>query len=432
MKRAMLLVLLSFSVFACTVKEKEKIIVIPADEPEAEADKNNSPDRNKVRAEKLVVSAEELITPIGFMLADQLLDMALKNDPDNRKAQFYKALVGPIMKYRGLLSRLTPLRPSFISVFEKLSSAGGALGEFLRDRNGGPAFTNENDLQKFLGEIQKEQKKLADFIAKNKTFITRLSVSHVYDFDKMIRECSVHKISANTYRLTPCTHMQQLQLRVNRGDWEVMFQLANSARMGAATLLSYNLEGSLAYYAKHKEFKTTKSQVEYLAQAPRFGKILADHQMELVKDRSIDTYTGMKWLLNTQPQLCSVDSPRNEHLFKRICLNKAVSIGPVQVGMAQGIDLMRMSIGGNGGKVKALVPRPGFSGNDVSEINMDLLALYKFPVDDLRTLVPKTFDGCGNATSLNDPTFGGTFPAGNADELLLKRKDCYLDQPGPR
>jgi len=420
--------LLCLSVGACTTKVVDKVRVIPAEEPDTEQSGKPSQERNRVRAEKLISSAEELLTPVGFMLADQLVDAALKNDPSNRKAQFYKALLGPMMKTRGMLSRLGPLRAVFAQFYLKYGRVGGELGNFLRDPTGGNLITNEAELQAFLAEVLDEQTKLADFIARNKTFIARIAVSHVHNYDRLIQECSVHKISNNTYRITPCPHMLQLPLKVNRGDWEALYQMANGARMALAASLSYDAEGSLEFNRRRAEFKTAKARNEFLSQQPKLGKLKADHQLDTVKSRALDTYTGMKWVLGLQGQLCNEENPRSEHLFRTICIKKPVAVGPADVAAGPALDLLRMGISARGGKVRAVKPfEGGISGRPMNEVHMDVMALFKFPLADLRTLLPRAYDNCGSPTALQDPTFGGTFPSANAEEFLLSSSFCEVN-----
>lgn len=432
MKHLSLILISLLLAVSCVRKEKERVLVIPPED--AETDATTGPNQNKVRAEKLVNSAEELLSPIGFMLADQILDQALKNDPGNRKAQFYKLSLAPLMKMRGMFVRMAPIRDLAPKMYEDMSTTTAALGDFLRDRSGGPAFRNEADFQKLLEEIQAEQKKIGEFISRNRGFITRIVVSHVHQFEKMLRGCAVSRMSRNSYRISPCSQLQQIKLRMNRGDWEAFYQAALGARMTAAVALSYNLEGALSFASvwrqrKHvdkRDFKA-KEKVELMDQHPNAGKLLAQHQLDVVRERSVDAYTGIKWLFDAQTQLClPPSSKREEHVFRRICLNKVASVGPAFMTSASALDLFRNSISGSGGSAPTIKPFKGrISGREMDEVRMDLLAPIKYPLEDLRILAPRTFDACGNKTSFGDPTLGGVFPNANADEILIgRRHDC--------
>src|SRR5687768_15532354 len=64
---------------------------------------------DKMDAEELALAGEQLISPATFMLAQKTFNMSLTKDPNNKRAQFYTAMLKPWMASRGLAVRLKPV-----------------------------------------------------------------------------------------------------------------------------------------------------------------------------------------------------------------------------------------------------------------------------------------------------------------------------------
>lgn len=418
MKNLILILLAGFALVACTEKIKEKVLTVPGEETPDQTGKTF--DRNKVRSEKLVTAAEELITPIGFMFADGILDSALKADPSNRKAQFYKAFIAPFMKLRGILPRIAELsrsHPNLGRVYLQWVRTSGGLYDFLATP-GGEKMNTEADIQKLMLEIQVEMKKLHNFILQNKTFVTRLSMPAINDYDKLLSGCMVERLTPDTFRLSPCPYMVQISLRANRGDWEVIGQQVNGARMGLGLGLSYDLEGLLSFF-QTRYLKTAKQRMEFLERQPKLGRLLPQNQMPDLMARASDLHDGAKFVQDNQSQLCL---PREEHIIGRIC-EQNIRAGRADFKFDAVVENLRISQVGAGGQLRLIKPIDSlFTGRPIMAIHLDLLAPFKNPVVNLKNLLPKTFDTCGGVLGYKEPTLGGVLKDGNADEILVISK----------
>ncbi len=445
MKKFILLLIATLAFAACEQKSKEKTIYVGKEE-KSEPEQSRAEDSSvkKVRAEKLVAAAEQLFSHVGFMYADEILDKALKADPSNRKARFYKAFLAPAMKLRGLNSRMKTLDRTGVvqKNYEYLEQIGGGLKEFFNQA--AAPFNSEADAQKLLLEVYQEQEKLNAFIKDNKTWVTRLTVPfaqdqpEAYNFEngatgsQMIRNCVVTKISKDTYRVSPCPYINMLSLRTNRGDWEAIQQSANASRVFATFALSYDPTGLLDL--AHGKFETDKQRAEKANQLQNLGKLLSPNYLAKGIEHATEVHAGMKWILENQNVACNKAS-NPEHVFRDgVCTSRDVEFGPyAYIKVADANENLSQSLSAEGGVLRLSKPHiSGLNGQAIHTLNFNALALFKRPVANLKSLVPNKFDSCGAGTDLADPTFGGMFKDGNANHFWFgKRADCTLPTGNP-
>ena len=131
-------------------------------------------------AENLALSAEQLISPLSFMYADLIFDMALKNDPNNKRAQVYKTILKPLVYMKGSMKRIKPLIPlltkeeqreynKFIKDYPE-----SALKTFLLD--GKEDLNSEADVQVFLDGYRDQWEQVRLFMKDNKNLNIDLNV----------------------------------------------------------------------------------------------------------------------------------------------------------------------------------------------------------------------------------------------------------------
>lgn len=404
---------------------------VQANSPDVEND-TSEVETDKLRAEKLVATAEPLLTPVGFFFADEVLDAALKVDPKNRKAQFYKAMLAPLMKLRGFISRTSrgaqfaAHRLNFdVSLFER---AHGGLRDFLRES--APPIKTERELQEFINEILQEQTKSIDFIKKNMSLITEISVPNIYHFEGIISGCEVTKVGPLTYQLSPCPYQSQTLVRMNRGDWEALLQFANGTRIGLILLTSYNMEGYFDYLLKGGEFRMNKATAfDFLERnSANFGRLHENHKLKEVMGLASDIYSGVSWLISHQDTFCSTEI-RGKHLFdaERLCFAKTSrTFNGRQFRVENVVDVLKNNVTGQIGTLELRTNQPDKT-TKVTMVRLDLLAAIRNPIPNLRLILPKSYsDKCGTVNEYRDPTFGGTFPDRNPKLFIRESLGvCY-------
>lgn len=408
---------------------------LPADQKPLETVDTRGLDSDpaKLRAQKLVAAAESLISPIGFFYADEIIDLALKADPTNRQAQFYKAFLAPFMKFRGFLTRIgdgadESLRNALWRDDYRYSSAKGGLKKFLNDP--APPIKTEKDLQAFLIEVMTEQTKLSQFTKSNKSFLTHFSFPLFLDYDGMLYNCSVEKLAPGKYQRFPCPFVLQHKLKMNRADWEVLVQVWTGLKIATLLTTSYEIGGYFRYIEKdlNREFQSDSDVFKFLGGlSTKFGTLHTNHKLTDVLGLASDIYGGFTWLLSVQDLVCD-SAKRNGHLFdsRFTCINKTQNYfgeaSPVDVNNA--LAILKSSLGGMGGRLEFLQPKIGnVSGTPITSTTVDILAAFRNPIKDLRQIVPTRFNNCGHSDAFGDPTLGGIFPDKNAADLVMQVRE---------
>jgi hypothetical protein len=96
------------------------------------------------------------------------------------------------------------------------------------------------------------------------------------------------------------------------------------------------------------------------------------------------------------------------------------------------MEVLNASFTGFGGILKFNPPLTGaISHKPLQSAKVDILALAKNPVQDASRLFPNRFSACGRTMGYADPTFGGTFPDGNAAEIMADPDATQCGQLGP-
>lgn len=422
---ALSLVLLVFT--ACTNTVTERVTKKSPNQNVVTDDLMKDVSDNSLRADKLVAAAEPLISPVGFFYADEILAEALKADPENRKAQFYRALLAPAMKFRGFMNRATGngANPdldaqNFASIYY---SAQGGLHDFLWER--GEPFRNEADLQAFATEVLLEQKKLSDFLRVNKNMVTKITVPLWQSYALMIERCSVEKISDKTFHISPCQYLNQPNLIANRADWEALAGYWGGIRLATAITVSYDGSGLLDF-AKHdrqSSFTNEKMLWDYLLNIKGpLGRLKSNHHLNDAMAMGTDLYGGFRALISMQKNMCPPGAARNHALEPTLCLKNQYPVGRAKLSTQNMLEVLNLSLSAMGGDVRLVNPLIGASGKSFDKINMDVMAPFKSFITDLHSLRPDGFDRCKNVNHFADPKLGGILPNADANEVMVEKR----------
>lgn len=382
----------------------------------------------KIRADKLVASAEQLMSPISFFFADEILDEALKADPTNRMATFYKNLLAPMMKLRGLLTRIDQ-SPEEIRVhfaqFDIYRRAQGGLKEFLSEP--APGFKTEADVRALVEEIYLEQGKLADYIKKNKNYVGKVTLPHVFNRNDLIERCSVDRTSPLTYRVNSCAYLTYTYVKVNRGDWEAMLQIWNGLRLFGVLSSAYDWNGLAAFsQAREGVSRSEREDAEILKSIPGLGKLRTGHHLSEGAATLSDIHQGLSWLISMQGYFCNPEQHKG-HLFvvKGLCLNLDRFAERQGFKLKALVDVIGLSLAGTA--TAALELDKPFEGRQslkpITKVGLNPAVLFNKPLPDLKVLLAVEFDGCGHGSKLGDETLGGLFTEGNASEFVTPRRD---------
>ena len=161
---------LLLSLTACTGSKKSNVTTIDAASIVASTNLTK-----EQKADKLAKAAEQLLTAQGFSYANDVADLALEVDSANLRAQFVKALLGPIMVQKGIYKRVKPLADLDQSASEQYAQVvakfdvqvpNSTVKEFMFD--GQEDIKNEADIQNYIDAFANSFKVIREFAKANK------------------------------------------------------------------------------------------------------------------------------------------------------------------------------------------------------------------------------------------------------------------------
>lgn len=381
------------------------------------------------KAEQLALAAEQLLTPSGFIYADMVLDMALKLDPNNKRAGLYKSFLASSMATKGILSRIQPLAAKDPKMKKKLEDMiakmqEGSLKKFLLD--GKPDIKNEKDVQAFADSVINGMGKFRQFLKKNKNLEIELNIN---DYMSVANRSYSYESYCNTYQTSEgnyesncwvneedSTNNIASKISLNRADIEALQHITAGYQIYGSILNSYSVSGAIK--VAQNNVNTTKSTQEIwdeLARNAEFGNLRND-VFSRIPELGSDAIMGVRWALAAQDELCPAgeetsDSRPGTLFGNGICIKQEGD----QIEKA--LEMVELALKGQRLPVKV--------GN--TEMEIDTAAITANPIKDLKALKP-VFNECSKLESVSDDTLNGVFPNGDVNEALNVSSDCYLNE----
>jgi hypothetical protein len=378
----------------------------------------------KEKAEKLALAGEQLVTLTGFMYAGDILDTALTLDPLNKRAQFYKSLIGAPLKLKGILTRVKPLikdNPEAQKSYDEVVAniPNGGLKNFLF--NGSENIRTEKDVQAFLDEIYSAQDKFRTFLKNNRTTELTLNLNDVGLLKQSMKEtlesCYIEQVGSGSYDIKNCDLSKVMQLELNRADLESLQHITAGTQLYIMMYNSYDISGSVKVMRElqNSNSNTTSQEVwEKLASNTAFGKVRNPRFLQSIPNLGMDVVSGIRWAISMQSELCpsgqNEQGQRKGHLFsKGVCISSENDGEPVE-NILKVIDVV---LAGQTQMVKF--------GDMEAEVKPT--AILNKPVQDLKALKPQ-FNECGKISSISDASVGGLFPNRDANKILENGSKC--------
>ncbi|MCB0385999.1 MAG: hypothetical protein KDD43_11450, partial [Bdellovibrionales bacterium] len=263
----------------------------------------------KAKAERLALSAEKLVTPIGFMYAYRVFTKALEIDPNNGRARFYQAFLRPAMELRGLITRVEPLvkrldaraQKRFYDFRDKM--AEGGLKEFLLA--GQPDISNEIESQNWVKGVYQAQTEFRQFLRENKDLVFDITMNKTEQGNKVYERCAVIEVEPNVFQLPKCPYITELKKSINRADLEVFQQATAGLQIYFMMMTGYDYTGAIDTDQLQKKEDWDSIQVnEYLKTLEGWGDLRKDHDFADFKGLGVDLLGGIKWAYRLKKVLC--------------------------------------------------------------------------------------------------------------------------------
>lgn len=390
--------------------------------------------------EELVNAGEQLIAAHTFHLADKVFEMALSKDPQNKKAQFYRAFLQRFMVFRGVLSRIKPAVEKYgdINAFEKSikSSPDSPLKDFLmKPAQGATEIKSEVDLQNLLVDYRLALKEFRNFVRDNPTLELNLRINP-QTFKEKFEENLKNSCTFTTEKSelensvegkfsTVCNFSNAATVKVNSADLLVLKQEAAIEQLYAALYTSYSLEG-YADVIKDNADKKLSSQAYYKLLEEKVSlKLLPQQGLSEIIDLGSDFVVAAKEVIRRQSELCpnkssAVYSRKGMLVENSLCVENSEQAAKSLAMIEQAFKgVFAMPIETTSTISSSDPGQPPIVSVTTTYYNVNLVSFLTNPPKDLIQLFPATWSEDGSKIlSYKDNTLGGLFPDGDFDKSM--------------
>lgn len=362
-------------------------------------------------AEEKALAAEQLVTPYAFMYARDLFEMAIRQDPTNKRAQFYLYLLQPMMVWKGYLTRIRPLaikenREAELNEYiQKLPNS--ALKTFLTEPVA-QDIQKVEDNQKLVVSYAQSLNHFRKFLKSNPNLEISLNLnpsifeSHINQ--KMAESCTAEQ--KDSVITTNCDYQKVAQIDLNSADVAVLQQFTSGIVLSFSLHASYSLDG-ISELMKVQN-ATPAEFLQKVEQQKNLGKLYKNHLMGTIAEMGADYIDAVRWVQNNQQTLCpngpetTVEARKHNLIKSPLCIEDASAT-------EKSLALLTSALSG---------PIDYFDEELNYSTKVDYFAVSKRPVRDLKSLLPSEVDADGKVISLKDNTMGGILPNGDALKLI--------------
>lgn len=382
----------------------------------------------QMQSDELTAAGEQLIAPHTFHLADRAFALALEKNPNDKKAQFYRALLKRFMVFRGVLTNVRPLveQAGNVAQFDKEMAKipNSPIRSFLFLSKGSEVklMNKEEDLQKLLMDYSNALQEFRTFVAKNQDLKLDLQLNPVLVSGRiqedMADNCHVIPGTQEEDGQLECDMTDVATIRVNVADLLVMKQEAAGEMLYATLYTAYNANG-VAAYSKEINAKIEKDGKEPsakesadLLQAKVSLKLLNADGLKSIRTLGADLGVAAKWVLKYQSSVCPKSQDGQPLQRKGYLVKNGICVDDASL-LERNLSLLEQILKGS---IAVTIGE----GENAPVKQLNFLAPFDKPVADLRALAPATWNADGSAaTSLKDKTLNGLFPNGDAESILV-------------
>ena len=386
---------------------------------------------DKEFSQRLARVGEILINnPVGFAHADELFKQALVLDPQNNKALLYSSLTEIVMTLRGTIKRGEGL-------FDKKEDYDNLVNhvtkemkypefiDFVIGTKNDQSFKNYQDIKRFfqndvVNAFENAQTKLNKIDGNVEMILTQLKSKNT----EIEYNCVEESVEGETF--TNCELKEEMDelialpaktATIDEKDIKILAGGLKAYAVALKVITAYGIEGQLeitkAINAKSEELGRALTEKEVHLIAKQYSNYLVlekDHRLsEVIRDLESVVINAMD-LESLNNQFCDNDL-REHNLIKVICFddNAREELEKVLAQLA-GPQEVVIGLDENGDDVKILTDLPSFLNN---------------PVQDLKNIMPDSYNSDGTANYTIEPELNGLFP--NKDLLEKYKAVKYSD-----
>lgn len=351
-------------------------------------------------AEQMALAAEQLAQSSNFIYAEKLADQALKLEPTNIRAKFWKAAVAPAMELKGFMTRIEPLAHKSARNEREYDRALAQINAFAITKathdfffEGAKDITSEDEAQETisravlkLDELRKTMKEL-----RGSNLVIYRNIESLSSNELLANQvaCTAQE-EQGEIKVQGCDPTRAQRVELNDADFQVLQQYVAGYEVLIGLTNSYDYNGLLSV----PDGATWQQTVKQLWNDSKFGKLRDSRTLVLLPELAVDAYQAAK---------------EGAALQKEICKHGGDCVAP-QFGLASTLRSFATIVHG---------PTPLTITDGAKPVMVNVRALVEHPTTDARTFAPTKYDSKGHVTELKDNTVGGLFP--NGDEFTAHR-----------
>ena len=373
------------------------------------------------KAQQLVEFAETLMRPNTFMHAAKIIDLALQQDPNHVRAQFWKKTLAPQFVLEGISDRIEPLarqRPdryadylNTTAMLKQHSPARDLVG-FLH--NGKSDLDTESKVQRVVDQYLVKLAELRTWLKANRN--QPLQFTAVVDDKESIMDngtrqaCSAKEVQPRVWQTENCSNLKTRTIRMNAADFEAARQVISGYIVYFGIANSYSLDG-LFKIAADLPGMSVKQRLQSVLADRRAGVLRTPSYMKFVAEATADAVVAVRRAQVMQSQLCPLgedagSEQRPGFLFKDGLCVKSSSAVNRELAIAEQLARGQRT------------PIDFVIHGQTRTVSVDPTAWTERPMADLRQLGDFQEDACGKVRGLGDGRAGGLFPGGELNALI--------------
>ncbi len=372
------------------------------------------------KAQLLVEFAETLIRANTFMHAAKIIDLALIQDPQHVRAQFWKTTLAPQFVLEGISDRIEPLArqrsdryADYLQTTAVLKQHSPAKDLVAFMHNGQADLDTESKVQRVVDQYLVKLAELRTWLKVNRRQALQFKV--VIDDKESIQEdgtrktCTAKEVQPRVWQMENCSNFQMKAVRMNAADFEAARQMISGYIVYFGIANSYSLDG-LFKIAGTLPAMSVKQRIDSVLADRRAGVLRTPSYMKFLSEATADAVVAVRRAQALQQQICpqglEAKDQRPGYLFKDgLCVESSDTV-------TRELAIAEQLARGQRTPIDFIIHGQRHT------VSVDPTALTERPVANLRDLGPIHEDSCGLVRGLGDGRAGGFFPGGELNQLL--------------
>jgi hypothetical protein len=373
------------------------------------------------KAQQLVEFAETLMRANTFMHAAKIIDLALQQDPQHVRAQFWKKTLAPQFVLEGISDRIEPLARQRADRYADYLKTTADLKQYSPARdlvsfmhNGKSDLDTESKVQRVVDQYLVKLAELRTWLKTNRRQPLQFKIvvddKETITDDGRVLPCSAKEVQPRVWQMENCSNYQMKTVRMNAADFEGARQVISGYIVYFGIANSYSLDG-LFKIAADLPGMSPKQRLQSVLADRRAGVLRTPSYMKFVAEATADAVVAVRRAQALQKQLCPFGAEadveqRPGFLFKDgLCVQSSDAV-------TRELAIAEQLARGQRTPIDFVIH------GQTRAFTVDPTAWTERPVANLRELGEIHEDVCGKVRGLGDGRAGGLFPGGELNQLM--------------